>query len=413
MKGIINMSSKKSISTQLCKSFILFALVVIFGIGATLYAKENDDIKIQLTKHSVIEYDYTARIGEGAFLGLNDGRILHVYAVFGERKGGEQISSDAGSASLYARYSSDIGITWTDETMLFSAKEDSAINIMCASLVHLDNGDIGLFYMSRKQYNNLRLYMRRSSDNGKTWGPSTCCIPADGYYVTNNDRVIRLSSGRLLAPANFHRLRKHSIANEKEFWAAWIENRANYGMGYFYLSDDDGKSWREARQHCVSPVPRSILGLQETGVVELKNGIVWAWFRTNMGYQYQSFSHDGGESWSPAQQSLFRSERSPMSVKRIGGGKYLMAVWNPAKYRESPSPNRSTLFDRNPLVYALSADEGQTWSEAIHIEDDTEIGFSYSYIYDAPGVVLVAYYVEKKHEKLRFTRSLRITRFTY
>lgn len=56
-------------------------------------------------------------------------------------------------------------------------------------------------------------------------------------------------------------------------------------------------------------------GLQEPGVVELKNGVLWAWARTDLGRQYEMFSMDGGEHWSDSQPSWFTGPCSPLSVK--------------------------------------------------------------------------------------------------
>ena len=37
------------------------------------------------------------------------------------------------------------------------------------------------------------------------WSKAVRCIPAPGYFVLNNDRVVQLSTGRLVLPAAFHR----------------------------------------------------------------------------------------------------------------------------------------------------------------------------------------------------------------
>lgn len=342
------------------------------------------------------------RLGEGAFLNLNDGRLIFVYGRW------EADSSDAGASCLVARHSSNGGETWSDEVVLIRPEQDQATNIMSVSLLRMLDGQLGMFYLIRRGYTDLRLHLRTSGDEGKTWGPAVCCVPSFGYYVTNNDRVIRLSSGRLLVPANLHHLPTTSLPDEATFWRHW-SNGGEWGTGCFFISDDDGKRWRQANQPCHCVVP-SVAGLQETGVIELRNGIVWAWFRTDRGYQYQAFSADEGETWSIPQPSLFRSEVSPLCMKRVPGKHWLLAVWNPARYRESVAVNPTQLFARNPLVFSISRDEGKTWSEPEHLEDDPDCGFSYTAIHCTEASALLAYFVERPDGGNSFRRSLRVRR---
>ena len=50
-----------------------------------------------------------------------------------------------------------------------------------------------------------RAFAAVSADEANTWGEPTLCMADKGYYVVNNDRVIQLSGGRLVAPAAWHR----------------------------------------------------------------------------------------------------------------------------------------------------------------------------------------------------------------
>ena len=59
-------------------------------------------------------------------------------------------------------------------------------------------GPIGLFYLVKNNLADLKVYLRVSGDEAATWGESTCVTERDGYHVMNNDRVARLSGGRLL-----------------------------------------------------------------------------------------------------------------------------------------------------------------------------------------------------------------------
>src|SRR5213076_112701 len=80
---------------------------------------------------------------------------------------------------------------------------EATMNVMSASLVRLSDG-IGLVYLRKNSLTDCRAYLRVSKDEGKTWGPPTLCMPTPGYLVVNNDRVVRLASGRLVIPAARH-----------------------------------------------------------------------------------------------------------------------------------------------------------------------------------------------------------------
>ena len=74
-----------------------------------------------------------------------------------------------------------------------TCESEKAVNIMSLSFLEMANGDIGLFYLVRQTYTHMRMYLRRSADGGNTWSDRVLCMPEDGYYVVNNDRVRRFS----------------------------------------------------------------------------------------------------------------------------------------------------------------------------------------------------------------------------
>ncbi len=234
--------------------------------------------------------------------------------------------------------------------------------------------------MVKRGFHDARIHLRRSSDNGITWNNPICCIPGKGYYVTNNDRVVRLSSGRIIAPASFHIMQGDTI------------NKKSIVM--FFMSDDDGYTWKEPQNYCSLP-STELSGLQEPGVIELKNGVLWAWCRTMLGRQYQMFSFDMGETWTPVYPSVFTSPNSPLSMKRIPGSGKLIAVWNPIpayQTRVIPSYNNRKGWDRKPLVGAISEDDGKVWSECFTIEgEENRGGYCYCAIHFTDDALLLAY----------------------
>lgn len=313
------------------------------------------------------------RNSEGAFIRLTDGKLLFIYSKF------DGVTNDDNDhACLAALHSSDEGKTWSDKGVVAAPEEHDALNVMSVSLLRMMNGDIGLFYLVYKGWHDSRLILRRSSDEGMTWGEPLCCMSdAGGNYVVNNDRVIRLSSGRLVIPAAFHRMSNRSYDRRS--------------LACFYLSDDDGVTWREARTYGVLPSVRSRSGMNEPGVIELSNGALWSWSRTDLGRQYEMFSFDEGETWTVPDASLFTSSRSPLSMKRMPYNGQLLAVWNPI-------PNYMTrhlekgMHGRAPLVGAVSDDEGQSWGRYFIVEKEEDRGGScYTAMHFTEDAVLLAY----------------------
>ena len=315
------------------------------------------------------------RNSEGAFITLKDGRIMFVYSrFFGDSW------HDYAPAHIAARYSADGGRTWSaEDRILFTREQFDAENIMSVSLLRLPDDTIALFFIIRYGWHDSREYMFTSNDEGETWSKGTCCVPPVGYYVTNNDRAIRTQSGRLLVPGNLHREKAGHTFDER-------------GIAYFFYSDDNGATWEESPDCCFPPSNKITSGLQETALVELKNGTIWALFRTNIGRQYQSFSFDGGLHWTDPAPSYFTAPTSPISVKRLPDCR-LLAVWNPTPlYHNRDRSNDGGWGGRTPLVAALSSDEGSTWTNTYILEDGSEdAGYCYCAIHPMEDAVLLAY----------------------
>lgn len=335
--------------------------------------------------NDIVPQKSNGRNSEGAFYTLDSGKIIFFYSRYNVEE-----SRDDSSADIAFIESVDGGSTWSDSKILFKNKDENAINLMSVSTMKMNNGDLGVFYINRKKANDARLYLRRSSNGGKSFGEPILCIPPQGYYVTNNDRVVRLSSGRIIIATAFHR-NGYDTSNKNR--GVKFDSR---GTVIFFASDDDGYTWHELNTKVVMPHSRSFSGLQEPGLVQLKNGVLWAYARTDMCYQYEMWSLDDGESWTDAQPSRFTSPCSPLSVKRNPHNSNLIAVWNPI-----PLYDKKTMIysDRTPLVVATSKDDGNAWSDYKYIEDDPNRGYCYTSMHFTNDSLLLAYCAGGEEDK--------------
>ncbi|QDT24988.1 Sialidase precursor [Gimesia panareensis] len=308
------------------------------------------------------------RNSEGDFITLKDGRILFVYTHF---TGG---AADHSSACLAGRFSADGGKTWTDQDKLIM-ENDGQQNIMSVSLLRLQDGSIALFYLRKNSIHDLRPVMRISRDEGATWSEATEIIPESevGYYVMNNDRVIQLKKGRLVLPLALHENLPGS-------------NRFNPNARFLcYYSDDGGKNWSRGEAAEVETQPgKKQPYMQEPGIVELKDGTIMGFCRTNGGSQYVAISKDGGKTFSTLKPSNIISPVSPASIERIPSTGDLLLVWN--NHQDIRPELRGK---RTPLTVAISKDEGQTWQQIQNVEDNPNGWYCYTAIeFTKDGVLL-------------------------
>lgn len=353
-------------SAKLLKvSCILLLAACCFGFSGDLYAQIRENLLV----HKIDPTDEYPRNSEGAFITLNDGTILFAYSQF---YGG---SSDHSKARIVSIISKDDGLTWSEKSEIL-VENVGDFNVMSVSFLRLQSGKIALFYLIKNSLHDLKPVVTLSSDEGKTWTEPVLMIDAVGYFVMNNDRVIQLKNGRLIAPVAFHR----PIYRNGEMSADWR------GITMWYLSDDEGKTWYESDLWWALPVPDNNTGCQEPGVVELEDGTVFSWVRTNTGTQYGFRSFDQGKTFSPPEPTSMVSPVSPASIKRIPGSSDLLAVYNDHSGRFPFTPKH-----RNPLVVAVSKDGGVSWPKAKEIESDPDGHYCYTAIHFVRDAVLLSY----------------------
>lgn len=318
-----------------------------------------------------------SRCGEGSFIRLQNGDIMLIYTEYNTTD-----FSDDASACLAALVSHDEGESWGEHRVILE-KNEGDLNVMSVSLLRLPNGEILLMYLKKSTKNGLVLcqpFVRRSNDDGATFGAETICGPRDKYYVVNNDRVILLKSGRILMPAAVYDSPKHGEA---------LSSTASVCM---IASDDNGYSWTELENETVLPVPHRS-GFEEPGLYEHEDGTVWCYMRTRLGCQWQMLSTDQGESWStPRPNMLFTSPDSPMLVKKVCG--LTVAVFNPEpKFISRPVE----IWGRTPLMMLAGEADGvghdlNAFPYSYMIETDRSNNYCYPAILEGNGYFLLSYY---------------------
>lgn len=344
------------------RSLLATLALCLVTISPTHGAENSVTLDVEPTKEN-------PRNSEGAFVTLNSGRLLFYYTQF---YGG---AGDESPARIVEIHSNDRGQTWSEPRVVI--ENIGGNNVMSVSLLRLKSGKLALFYLLKNSWQDCRPYVRFSTDEAATWSEPKLVVDAPGYFVLNNDRVVQLESGRLVVPVAFHRSRGNDPHSSKSF-----DSRA---IAMWYYSDDEGQTWKESATWWALAVPTGT-GLQEPGLVELGDGTLLSWARTDKGSQYAFTSVDRGNTWTPPAATGLKSPVSPASIKRVPNSNDLLAVYN-----DHSGQFAFPVGKRTPLVTAFSSDGGKNWMHRKVVEGAPDGWYCYTAIHFIDDAVLFAY----------------------
>lgn len=176
------------------------------------------------------------------------------------------------------------------------------------------------------------LWTCRSTDDAKTWTEPRRIF--EGYTGATNGAV-ESQDGRIVVPFSYY------VANPGRLVSTTVS------------SGDGGKSWQPSNALDIGGAGDHD-GALEPCVIELRDGRLWMIIRTTRRVFWESFSSDGGRTWSPARATAIDSTSAPAHVVRLADGRLGMA-WNRAE------------GGRSLLHLALSDDDGKQWTPSLVI----------------------------------------------
>lgn len=153
-----------------------------------------------------------------------------------------------------------------------------------------------------------------------------------------------------------------------------------YSFSIMAISDDHGVTWRAGK-------PLMGFGNIQPSVLEKKDGSLVAYMREN-GFTDRirtATSVDGGESWSDVTSLDLPNPGSGLDAVRIASGNWVLI------YNDSTK-------GRNRLAVSLSRDEGQSWSDPKHLENQPAGSFHYpAIIQSSDGKIhaIYSYFVQE------------------
>lgn len=246
--------------------------------------------------------------------------------------------------------SSDDGKTWSDPHVEFDFSQRGGIPL---ALVDQD-GELHAFLLVPRGEGRrptvdffYDVWHARSKHGRREWTAPRRIF--EGYVGALNG-VAQLESGRIVLPQQFWVPGRRSTPPTGSHVVT-----ANY-------SDDGGETWQLSSAMLAAPCRADYIGSNygacEPVVTQLADGRAWMLMRTQTGFLYESYSHDG-VSWSDAAATRFRSSNSPANLLRLPDGR-LVLFWNNC---EDPSrvDGAPVYTTRDALHAAVSRDEGRTW----------------------------------------------------
>jgi lysophospholipase L1-like esterase len=342
------------------------------GPDVTIHPKATDITHD--TPHPVVLGPALARLADGA--------VMSVYSAPASYAGAP------GETYIAGRITRDGGQTWEPERELVRTTDCRSAH---PTVFTARGGTLHLFFLGFRKFEwkdgnptaaaRSDLFTSRSKDGGRTW--TTPQRIFEGYTGSTNGAG-ESRDGQLVVPFS------HYVTNPGHLNAQTA------------VSADGGATWRLSNNVDIAGAGDHD-GALEPAVLPLKDGRIWMLIRTTRDAFWQSFSTDGGLTWTTPSATQIPSAHAPGHVIRLADGRLELA-WNP------PSAGR------HQLHVALSSDEGATWSPSVTLAKGSQVTYPFL-LEPKPGELWLGYMdVEKgwatapRARHLKFTEQLLLDR---
>ncbi len=136
-----------------------------------------------------------------------------------------------------------------------------------------------------------------------------------------------------------------------------------------FVSSDQGKTWQ---RRGMATFPHS--DFQEPMIVERRDGSLWMTARTKKNI-WESFSTDGGRTWSPAQFSGIANASSRHFIRRLSSGNLLLVKHGKIIDQTPQRKEGRKDTSRSELTAFLSDDDGKTWKGGLVLDERADISY--------------------------------------
>jgi predicted neuraminidase len=213
-----------------------------------------------------------------------------------------------------------------------------------------------------------------------------------GMVMSSTDAGKSWSAPRRLPDGILGPIKNKPVVLTDDTWLAGssTEDASAGWQVHFEISRDFGKSWRK-----VGPVAKGP-GLEaiQPSILLHAGGALQAVGRTRQGVNFQTWSRDGGNTWSPLTAIDLPNPNSGTDAVTLRDGRHLM-VYNHSAHRAEQAKG-----DRFPLDVALSCD-GVHWTRVLTLDSQPLVnGYAYpAVIQSEDGRVHITYTWDRKKIK--------------
>ena len=232
-------------------------------------------------------------------------------------------------------------------------------------LYQVPNGELQLYYKIGPNPKEWQGWLKTSTDGGVSWSDAKMLPP--GHIGPVKDKPV-LVGDRLFCPSS----------TEDQGWRV-----------HFEVTKDFSKTWE-----MFGPINDGVAvnAIQPT-LLTYADGRLQILCRSKNRAVLESWSEDGGNSWSPMEKTSLPNNNSGIDAVTLSNGYQLLV------YNHVLPPGDAFKGDRTPLNIAVTKD-GKNWSAAIILENTPGSEFSYpSVIQTRDGLVHVVYTWNRKKIK--------------
>ncbi len=208
--------------------------------------------------------------------------------------------------------------------------------------------------------------MISSTDNGSSWSKPVK-LP-DNILGPIKNKSVQLKDGTILHPSS-------TESPDEKQWIIHLET-----------SDSDSRNWKKV------PIDCDTFGVIQPALLIHPGNKLQLLCRSRQNAVVQSWSADGGQSWSPLSKIPLVNPNSGIDAVTLSDGRHLL-VYNPGV------AGKEWFNGRNELRVAISTD-GINWKDIWQLEKHT--GGEYSYpaiIQSSDGLIHITYTYDRKNIK--------------